>query len=87
MAYVPPADGFGDWATPKLLTAGPFFPRGDLTAFPHAAHARPPFQGNKAAEAGGNGVCPLCVAHGGLAHDQQKHIEDQARALTPFPQR
>jgi hypothetical protein len=25
MAYVPPADGFGDWATPKLLTAGPFF--------------------------------------------------------------
>ncbi len=25
MAYVPPADGFGDWATPKLLTAGPFY--------------------------------------------------------------
>ena len=28
MAYVPPADGFGDWATPKLLTAGPFFAHG-----------------------------------------------------------
>jgi len=27
MAIVPPADGFGDWATPKLLTAGPFFAR------------------------------------------------------------